>query len=641
MSNIKLLITVLLLFAMLAFGATSALAVGEAGVDAGGNAKYYVESTKESNNLPYGISHYVDKGMSSTDLGGYIAGYGYGTERIIPGVYYSQQVNILDIPSTSGVKFVNGVNLDNNVWNRTTVKNMAIKYEKENPGYEVIAGVNGDFFDINSNRNFGKMTDGPALVDGNYYMTTKYGYSTTGILGFKNDGTQNSIVFGQKFSRTPYLTLDVFNEANEIVKSFQIESINTSPQHGESAVYYANYDANHNIITSGIESGAGVVFGVTQAEFALPSSETDFYGKGVIDSLDMQTLTKGKFAVVTKNDEIINYLKLGNKIRVQFEFTGAYKDVESTMGYRGVFLKDGAYINDNQGNFDQRHPRTVFGIKANGDMIVSVIDGRQPEKGFHGMDGPELGSILKYYHCVDGFNFDGGGSSNMIIKKNGQFVQTNNPSDTTTNSPRSTSNALLIVVKKPDMELSLNKLSTDSANFSLNVNNANGHDIKSLFVKVNDKQYSLDEVASVKGLRPNTLYKYQIYYTDTLGHEINVPIGTDEFYTLKREINFMDLTMNETEDSYNFEVKYRDTDDASNLGSALIVFNDKEYQLNDKVLSISKSEVPLLDFVDLIYVVDYNNGETTFTIKNANSKTALTLNQMIYSFNNIITNIYN
>lgn len=637
MSNFKLLITVLLLFATLGLGVTSTIAAGQAGIDAGGNAKYYVDSTKEINNLPYGIKHYVDKGMSSTELGGYIAGYGYGTERIVSGVYYSQQINILDIPATSGVKFVNGVNLDNHVWNRATVKNMAAKYERDNPGYEVIAGVNGDFFDINSNRNFGKTTDAPALVDGNYYKTEKHGYSTSGILGFKNDGTANSIVFGQKFDRTDYMTLDVFNETDEIIKTFQIESINKIPNDGESSVYYANYDDKHNVVASSIDAGAGVVFGVTKAEFALPSSETDFYGKGVIDSLDMQTLTKGKFAVVTKNNEIINYLALGNKIRVQFEFDGAYKDVKSTMGYRGVFLKNGAYINDKQGNFDQRHSRTVFGIKENGDMIVSVVDGRQPALGFHGMDGPELGSLLKYYRCVDGFNLDGGGSSNMIIKKNGQFVQTNNPSDS---GPRSVSNVLLIVVKKPEINLEINALSTTSADFSVSVENTNDHDIQSLSLKVNDQLYPLADIAKIKGLRPNTLYKYQLYYTDTLGHEINVPTLKDEFYSLKREINFMDLTMSETENSYNFEVKFRDTDDASNLANATIKYNGKEYQLSNKMLSIPKSEISSIDFVDLIYTVDYNNGIQIINIKNANSKIALNLNQMINSFNNMLYNIY-
>lgn len=166
-------------------------------------------------------------------------------------------------------------------------------------------------------------------------------------------------------------------------------------------------------------------------------------------------------------------------------------------------------------------------------MIVSVVDGRQPGLGFHGMDGPELGSLLKYYRCVDGFNLDGGGSSNMIIKKNGQFVQTNNPSDS---GPRSVSNCLLIVVKKPDMEVSLNNLSTTAADFSLKVNNPNGHDMQSLIVKVNDKQYSLDTVAEIKNLRPNTLYKYQVCYIDKLGHEINVPIGEDQFYSLKEKL---------------------------------------------------------------------------------------------------------
>lgn len=102
----------------------------------------------------------------------------------------------------------------------------------------------------------------------------------------------------------------------------------------------------------------------------------------------------------------------------------------------------------------------------------------------------------------------------------------------------------------------------------------------------------------------------------------------------------MGLELSETENSYNFEVKFRDTDDASNLASATIVYNDKEYKLSNKLLSIPKSEISNLDFVDLVYTVNYNNGAYVYTLKNANSKTALNLNQMIKSFDNVCLNIY-
>lgn len=226
----------------------------------------------------------------------------------------------------------------------------------------------------------------------------------------------------------------------------------------------------------------------------------------------------------------------------------------------------------------------------------------------------------------------------MIIKKNGQFIQTNNPSDS---GPRAVSNALLIVVKKPEIEVTVNDLSISSANFSANIKNTNEHDIQSLFIKVNDSQYSLNNLVSVTGLRANTLYKYQLFYVDKLGHEINVPLQNDDFYTLKREINFMGLTIIETDDAYDFEVKYRDTDNASNLDSAKIIINNKEYYLENKILTVEKTDVPLIELVDLVYVVDYNNGASTYTIKNANSNIALTINHMLNSLNNIITTIYN
>ncbi|MDD5183606.1 MAG: hypothetical protein PHU02_05530, partial [Bacilli bacterium] len=80
---------------------------------------------------------------------------------------------------------------------------------------------------------------------------------------------------------------------------------------------------------------------------------------------------------------------------------------------------------------------------------------------------------------------------------------------------------------------------------------------------------------------------------------------------------------------------------ASNLDSAKIIINNKEYYLENKILTVEKTDVPLIELVDLVYVVDYNNGASTYTIKNANSNIALTINHMLNSLNNIITTIYN
>jgi exopolysaccharide biosynthesis protein len=82
-------------------------------------------------------------------------------------------------------------------------------------------------------------------------------------------------------------------------------------------------------------------------------------------------------------------------------------------------------------------PRTAFGIDKEGRYIIVVVDGRQK---FHstGFTLTELAYTMQKLGAVDAMNFDGGGSSAMVVKNR----VVNRPSD---GSQRSVANALLIM----------------------------------------------------------------------------------------------------------------------------------------------------------------------------------------------------
>lgn len=70
-------------------------------------------------------------------------------------------------------------------------------------------------------------------------------------------------------------------------------------------------------------------------------------------------------------------------------------------------------------HWNQRHPRTIFAQKPNRNMLFIVVDGRKtwpkyavPEKG---MTAKEEAQLCKYLGCRCAVNFDGGGSSEMIV----------------------------------------------------------------------------------------------------------------------------------------------------------------------------------------------------------------------------------
>ena len=90
--------------------------------------------------------------------------------------------------------------------------------------------------------------------------------------------------------------------------------------------------------------------------------------------------------------------------------------------------------------FRARHPRTAIGRRADGKIVMVVVDGRQPKKSV-GMTIEELAGLMSELGCVEALNLDGGGSSTMVIRN--KIV--NNPSDATGERP--VSDALMIVAR--------------------------------------------------------------------------------------------------------------------------------------------------------------------------------------------------
>lgn len=59
------------------------------------------------------------------------------------------------------------------------------------------------------------------------------------------------------------------------------------------------------------------------------------------------------------------------------------------------------------------HPRTAAGVNADGDLILMVVDGRQPES--RGVSLEELATLMIEVGAVTAINLDGGGSSALVV----------------------------------------------------------------------------------------------------------------------------------------------------------------------------------------------------------------------------------
>ena len=64
-----------------------------------------------------------------------------------------------------------------------------------------------------------------------------------------------------------------------------------------------------------------------------------------------------------------------------------------------------------------RHPRTLVGIKENGNILLITVDGRNPVESV-GLSFHESAELLKLLGAVEGLNLDGGGSTTMVVNNN-------------------------------------------------------------------------------------------------------------------------------------------------------------------------------------------------------------------------------
>lgn len=546
-------------------------------------ATYYVDHTKETNPLQYGILQYTDIAYSKS---GYhavsgaanctsaAAGSG-GGGTCVATQYYPQQVNVLEVPSSNDIKITPWTKMGQANWSLSTVKTMAANYEALNPGYRVIAAINGDFFDINSNNLFPKTPSGAHVSGGEYYKS-----STGRAVSFTNDGSTTTLIGNGTPTRTTTPILAVYDANGNVTHEFPINKVNAAPGTGETAVYYANWE-----LEAGWSAQRLVPTNVTNAiivdnaRYALPISKTDFYGIGAITGFGSAELNTGDFAIVSNNTEITNLLTLGVTIRVQFEFTGKFAGATEVIGVGETIMYGGAYT----GNDTNRHPRTMVGMKADGTIIMTVVDGRQPNTNMYGATSSEMAAILKHYGCIDGYNLDGGGSSTMIILDEGEFRVMNSPSD---GQERSDSNCLLIVAKVPTIEYDV-EATTEKLTINADIVDQKGIVFTDLYIQLNDQMKKVvGGVVEFTELTPNTEYSYKFYgYNE--GEYFDLVIE-DKTSTSKRMPTISPLRVELSEGTLYVYVVITDPDTA-------VIRNS--IQIGERNIIISKNKAVFSDFI--------------------------------------------
>lgn len=146
----------------------------------------------------------------------------------------------------------------------------------------------------------------------------------------------------------------------------------------------------------------------------------------------------------------LSALKVGERVDLSVTSPDPrWNTIQQAIGGYQILLQDGM-VQDGLDN--TANPRTALGVKADGQVILYTVDGRQAGHSV-GASMRQVAARLKELGCVDAVLFDGGGSTTFGATgaADNSFTLQNKPSD---GGQRAVSNALFFVSDlKPTGEL--------------------------------------------------------------------------------------------------------------------------------------------------------------------------------------------
>ncbi|WP_036695987.1 phosphodiester glycosidase family protein [Paenibacillus taiwanensis] len=335
-----------------------------------------------------------------------------------------EKVHYVEFDPSNPMLDVQAGRTNGKVYGMTGVTQMANDADK--PGNRVVAAINGDFYDMSTGVPLGLFMDSGRILVSPPYKTDWYAF------GLREDGT-TVYDLSPTLERTITIGGDIVN----------ISHINRMRDNSESLMLYTS-DFHTSTLTNdlGDEVVLDVLSGEVKSGSSLKLKVADIHkDKGDTSLTDGQVVlsASGKYR------DVLAKLKRGDEVEAHFEMEDAWKNVKMAIGGVHILLKQGTV----QPHADKTlQPRVAIGTKADGSIMMMVIDGRAP--GFsEGVSYDDLALIMKQAGAEDALCLDGGGSSTFVARLPGEPKRSvlNQPSD---GHERKTANGILLVNKAPE-----------------------------------------------------------------------------------------------------------------------------------------------------------------------------------------------
>lgn len=298
-------------------------------------------------------------------------------------------------------------------------------------GFDVAAGMNGDYFTISTGVPFGlTVTNGIIRSSG----------SELPAVGFLPDG--------QAFISRPHPKTMLTYSIGGSNRAVTIDHINKARSTNGLFLFTSDFGETTGTTTTGVNVllqtfGTLNVGGVLNAVVI-----------GVTTDANAVKLSEGMICLSAESAEAmsrISSLTPNTYVTIETTTTDArYLSCDYIIGgYR--MLIEGGIISPLEEKTVTRAPRSAIGVKADGTVVYYSVDGRQSTHSA-GLGLNELAERLLMLGCVTALELDGGGSTDMVSRMPGDFELTRlgKPSDGT---PRKVSTLIMFINDSPKTEI--------------------------------------------------------------------------------------------------------------------------------------------------------------------------------------------
>lgn len=332
---------------------------------------------------------------------------------------------------------------------RNTVSTMAKRLEES--GYRVVAGINGDFYNVNNGLPIGLVvTNGKVRSsDGGYFAA-----------GFRSDGTA---VIGRP---NLYMSADFgygfYGEDGEYDSVYRrIMGLNKART--SAGIYLYTYEFNANHTTGNTAEGVDVICSIQEGALTIGGElkatvEQIVEGKGATAVGPNQIVLSANLEAEGMQVAALRNVPVGSTITIHITAEDpVWNDVACAIGALYSLVENGAVVSGLPG---QAAPRTAIGQRADGTLVFYTIDGRRSGHSI-GATMTQVANRLIELGCVKAIGLDGGGSTTLSVTKPTDFAagRVNRPSD---GAERSVSNQLfLVATNQPSGQLNHFYVSAD------------------------------------------------------------------------------------------------------------------------------------------------------------------------------------